>query len=158
MAYETAWWTLAVAKGSGYAQSRSSLVELTAAWQDRWEDAQSLLGAGRFVGAICNAIYALEILLKVRICDILDLDSLPRPFETHDLVGLLVLSGLSTRMTLEKNLTVHDNWDEIVGVSAKLDELRYGRDERWELAQAEAFLQKFVAPMDGVISWISAQP
>ena len=48
-----------------------------------------------FASAIAMGIYSLEIHLKVRICQKLNLQHCRRPFEIHDLEGLLVIAGFS---------------------------------------------------------------
>jgi hypothetical protein len=55
----------------------ASDAHLATAWQDRMADANTLLAAGRHGAAIAAGIYALEILLKTRICRILKLNQLP---------------------------------------------------------------------------------
>src|SRR5262249_14357700 len=55
-----------------------TLADLEVAWQDRLADAEALFAAGRNAGAIADAIYALEIRLKVAICKRLDVEQLPK--------------------------------------------------------------------------------
>ena len=76
--------------------------DLDQAWEDRLLDLQTLRATGRLPSAVAIATYSLEIRLKVRICEHLDVLSLPKDFEIHDLKGLLVLAGLSHRLDTKK--------------------------------------------------------
>jgi hypothetical protein len=132
--------------------------ELEAAWRDRLLDAEHLVQAGRHSMAIAMGLYALEILLKVRICRKLDLKSLPRPFEIHDLAGLLILSGLSRAMTSKNARLVKANWDKIKTTAKDLNELRYKPGAMKSQEQSEQFFAQLKDPTGGVLSWIANQP
>jgi hypothetical protein len=132
--------------------------ELEAAWKDRLVDAERLLEAGRNSMAIAIGVYALEILLKVRICRRLDLKSLLRPFEIHDLPGLLIVSGLSKAITSKNARVVKNNWGKIIKTAEELNELRYKSNEARSREQAEQFFDQLNGPATGVISWIANQP
>jgi hypothetical protein len=75
-----------------FAKLGAPVSELRAAAQDRLRDADVLFLAGRFASAIAMGVYSLEIHLKVRICERLNLEQLPSLVQIHDLVSLLVLS------------------------------------------------------------------
>ncbi|MGD0043944.1 MAG: hypothetical protein ABSE84_26655, partial [Isosphaeraceae bacterium] len=72
----------------------ASAIELSDAWKDRLEDANVLFSSGRNAAAISSGLYAIEILLKTRVCGILRLSQMPRILEIHDLVGLATFAGL----------------------------------------------------------------
>jgi HEPN domain len=74
----------------------------------RLVDADTLFGAGRYDGAIYLCGYAVEIALKARICRTLKWPGYPstnkefegyQSFRTHDLVVLLHLSGIESKIT-----------------------------------------------------------
>ena len=75
--------------------------------------------------AIAAGLYALEIHLKVRICQRLNLANLPKSFEIHDLDGLVVLAGLRGRSMTCCQQRVKTNWEDIVDIlSNNLNDLQ----------------------------------
>jgi hypothetical protein len=131
--------------------------ELDMAWRDRLEDANLLMSAGRFPTSIAMGLYALEILLKVRICRTLDLDQLPKPFEVHDLEGLLMVSGLRRHLLKRQARPVKANWGNIKRFAADLNELRYQSNSSRSQIEAEEFFGSLKEPLTGVIPWILRQ-
>ena len=95
----------------GFTKFGATVAELDLAWPDRLADAEVLLAGGRHGLAIATGLYALEVRLKVLIGRRLDLDKLPRAFETHDLVSLLLLAGLSRRNLRKPARGVKQSWD-----------------------------------------------
>jgi hypothetical protein len=77
----------------GFAKLSAASGDLDAAWQDRLDDARTLQTGGRHPAAISAGLYALEIYLKFRVCQRLDLTNLPRILEIHDLEALAIYSG-----------------------------------------------------------------
>ena len=67
----------------------------------RLEDARVLCANSRYDGAAYICGYAVELALKARICDTLNVISYPklRDFKIHDLNTLLLLSGLQKSIT-----------------------------------------------------------
>jgi hypothetical protein len=146
-----------------YTQLGAALLDLRAAHPDRLAEANELLnsGTGRFGTAIALALYALEIYLKVRICERLDLDALPKAFQIHDLDGLLVLSGLKRRMDSLGNHQVKANWDFLSSPTMRMqhvNDLRYKPNHYWSPLQATDILTRVQDPNHGVLSWLSTQP
>ncbi len=133
------------------------VTDLQLAAEDRLADAKALNAANRPATAIATAIYAIEIQLKVLICHRLDLPALPKAFEIHDIDALLVLSGLSQRLYDPSAARVKVNWEEIRGLAANLNNLRYAPDRRWTPQQAATFLFRLEDPSDGVLSWLLRQ-
>jgi hypothetical protein len=145
---------------SKFAKSGTALGDLEIAWSDRLDDSDALLSADRFASAIAAGLYSLEVYLKVKICKRLDLDHLPRAFETHDLDGLLILCGLSRRMNFPSkklDIAVKRNWDSVRDLSYKLLELRYSDGSKWTRKDAESFLDQLKNPKHGVLSWLQKQ-
>jgi hypothetical protein len=84
----------------------------------RLEDAQALLAAKRFDGAIYLCGYAVEVGLKVRVCRVLNWPEFPstsgefsayRSFQTHELDVLLRLSGQEARIKRD----YFDQWNTV---------------------------------------------
>jgi hypothetical protein len=133
-------------------------IDLDVAWNDRLEDAEHLFNAGRNPTAISMGLYALGILLKVRICRILHLDQLPRPFEIHDLEGLMMVSGLRHALIKKHALPVKKNWTKIIKTFAvNHHEMRYLSNTVKSRQEAEEFFELLNHPTNGVIPWISRQ-
>lgn len=92
----------------------------------RIEEATLLYENGFYDGAIYLAGYAVELILKAKICEVLDIPNffhedsdvnrqILKSFKTHDLQGLLALSGLRNRFRLAagSNDDLFENWDTI---------------------------------------------
>lgn len=84
----------------------------------RLRDADALLAAGRYDGAIYLCGYAVELALKSRICRTMKWQEYPlageyRTFRTHDLVVLLHLTGREqlVRAKLMPEWSVAVKWD-----------------------------------------------
>lgn len=133
--------------------------DLEAAGADRLREANEILDLNHFGTAMALGFYALEIHLKVRICDRLELTQLLAAFHTHDLDGLLVLTGLKYRMD---SLGIHPvklNWNFLSSEwkSRYINDLRYKSNSLWSRVQAEDVLRRIQDPTEGVIPWLSAQ-
>lgn len=104
-----------------------------------------------------SAIYALEILLKVKICERLELDYLPAAFEIHDLEGLLVMSGLSKKlMNSDHPPALQRNWDSLRRISGKVNiELRYSGTSKSQEDTLNILGQ--VNGEEGLIPWLVEQ-
>jgi HEPN domain-containing protein len=83
---------------------RSKLTEIAG---ERLKDAEALLAAGRYDGAIYLGGYVVELSLKSRICGVLNWKGFPQTrgefqnyqsFKTHDLDVLLSLSGAEDKI------------------------------------------------------------
>jgi hypothetical protein len=146
-----------MAGASPYRTLRARLADLQAAASDRLLDAEALYAAGRYASSIAMGIYSLEIALKVRICQRLGLTALPKPFEIHDLDGLLILSGLSAAKDAA-SAVVQSNWDFVTDPALDINDLRYLASGGWTQAQAQDFLRQLRDPPDGILPWLAAQP
>jgi hypothetical protein len=142
----------------GSLSARGALVgELDHAARERAADAEALLAAGRYASSIASGLYSLEIELKVVICRRMDLPSLPKAFQTHDLEDLMVLTGLSNRIPRVKRprlLKMH--WDEVTDLPG-LDRLRYDHDPGWDEVLAKRVHHILFDPRGGVIPWLRKQ-
>jgi hypothetical protein len=146
-----------MANGRSFAKLGAPLSELQAAAADRLQDAEALFSPARFASAIAMGVYSLEIHLKVRICQKLDLHALPSLFETHDLEGLLVLCGLQTARN-SASAVMRKNWDAIVDRSSQINQLRYQSSSHLTQSHVQTFLEQLRDPPDGVLPWLLAQP
>lgn len=134
----------------------AAVADLEIAAQDRLDDAEELLKAGRNASAITMGLYALEIRLKERICRRLDLDALPKAFQIHDLAGLLLLAGLSKRINDSVNSHVLYNWTELLRWSKRLNDLRYGPEAHpdWPHSTALSLFSQLRDLPHGVLPWL----
>lgn len=143
----------------------AALADLDEASRDRLKDARVLAAAGHPASALVAAYYSVEIRLKALICTRLDLLNLPTAFQTHDLEGLLTLSGLSRRMESSAPPGVRFHWEELVRLFPKLDVIRYlpeGSAVLLAIGQSSRDASDLIAsldhPTDGVLTWLSASP
>jgi hypothetical protein len=147
-----------MAKERSFARLGTAEVDLLVAATERLADAESLLQEGRFASTIVLGLYALEITLKAKICQCLDLTHLPRPFEIHELDELLILTGLSKRLDEPAAIRVKANWSSIVtGPAVHVNDLRYMPGAHITQTQGELFLQQLRDHPDGVLPWLIAQ-
>jgi hypothetical protein len=95
----------------------NSIEEIKQLAQERLEDAKILLVNGRYDSAFYLAGYCVELMLKAKICEHLDLDELflepnseqglgeiRKIAKTHDFMVLLNLCGLGKKFNLEKSI------------------------------------------------------
>ena len=136
---------------------RANLTELQADWQDRITDAEVWLAANRPASALAMGEYALEIFLKTRICQHLDLDQLPIAFEIHQLDRLLTLSGLNKRLKQSRKAKVNQHWEQLLDALRQINNYRYRSDSIWNLTGATALLPCLTDPHDGVLVWLGSQ-
>ena len=146
-----------MAAGPKFSTLGADVADLQAAAADRLLDAEALFAAGRFAPAIAMGVYSLEIQPKVRICQRLNLAALPRPFEIHELDGLLVLSGLQAARDSASPL-VKKNWLDVNNESLLINDLRYSASTNRTQTDAHSFLQQLRDPPEGVLPWLLAQP
>ena len=111
------------------------------------KEAEALLDAELYDGAVYLGGYVIEFALKARICRLLDLESYPEEqrlraaFAVHDLEQLLQLSGLQSR--LETGPSVKPNWD---AVRIWNPEIRYKPRGTFPREQARTFLEAIRRP------------
>jgi hypothetical protein len=146
-----------MAGGSKLSTPVALLADLQLAAADRLQDADALFVAGRYASAIAMGVYSLEIHLKVRICQRLNLTALPKLFEIHELEGLLVMTALQAARNTAPH-PVQQNWVDIAAEAARIHDLRYLPAATRGPSDAQALLQKLRDPPDGVLPWLRAQP
>jgi hypothetical protein len=136
---------------------KSLLPDLEFALIERLEDVRVLRIGGRLAAAVTNGIYALEIRLKIALCRRIDLDELPKVFQTHDLVGLLYISGLKKQLDRPEFAVVRSGWFKIVTntVSYDLNLLRY-KPSAISVADTDEFFRLLLDSTVGVLTWVSS--
>jgi hypothetical protein len=145
--------------GDKFTKLGATLADLQDTHADRLTEANELVLAGRFGSAVATALYSLEIFLKVLICRKLDLAQLPTGFQIHDLAGLLVLSGLRTRMESLGSHPVKSNWEALLALNDRhtRGEFRYEPNAKTTQAQANDVLNQHQNATDGVLTWLITQ-
>ncbi|MCK4659683.1 MAG: HEPN domain-containing protein [Phycisphaerae bacterium] len=143
--------------------SRCVLEELGAT---RLKEANALLQAGHYAGAIYLAGYAVECYLKVAICAALDWDELHGTFKSHDLDVLLLHSGLKKEMEAPEAAQVKRSFRKITEVwilegkdggrdSGK--NIRYQHPSGLSEDDARSFLKWVNDPSVGVVPWVKGR-
>jgi len=148
-----------MADGRSLIRSGASLDDLEAAATERLDDAEALLKAGRYAAAIMSGLYSLEIRLKVIICRRLDVQNLPRIFETHDLNALILHAGLSRKIQeVRRPSEIVPHWNELRKISVQTDQLRYQPNLAiGDRNSAERVLHLLRDKPNGVLPWLEKQ-
>lgn len=124
----------------------------------RLREARVLAEGGCHAAAIYLGGYAVECMLKALICRRLDLGELPVTYHSHDLVALLLHSGLSRRM--ERARAVHENFGKLVGMW-NLDDpernIRYADPGSIAEQESRRFMQYLNDSKAGVLTWLVKQ-
>lgn len=133
--------------------------DLDQAWQDRLDDAQALDAAGRLGAALGARLYALEIYLKLRICQRLSLANPLKRLEIHDLEALLVFAGfsLAAQAAMPQGSKLLYHWDQIIRFSQNLNDLRYLPAANWSQQQSSDLNRWSNDPSDGFMTWLKNQ-
>lgn len=148
-----------MADGRSLTRSGASLSDLEAAATERLDDAEVLLKSGRYAAAIMSGFYSLEIRLKVIICRRLEVQTLPKIFETHNLEALMLHTGLSQKIrNVKRPRAVAQYWDALRELSYELDQLRYQPAmATWDEKRAGLVLHQLRDSPNGVLLWLEKQ-
>lgn len=133
----------------------------------RIEEAKVLVANNYFEGAVYIAGYAIELTLKAKICDLLDIPNLfnfgnndikatyIRGYKSHDLEQLILLSGLRNKFQTAKgeNVKLFENWSVICEWS---EEKRYCKCGTESADEANKFITAIIDPENGIKSWIES--
>ena len=129
---------------------------LQSSWPERLIEAELLLKAGLRSMGVCLKVYALEVRVKARICEHLDLDLLPRACKTHDLTELVLFTGLFGELALPGNARAKGFWDLLADFSRlELGRLRYQARGQLPQQRADAIEEALDDPLDGAFAWLS---
>jgi HEPN domain-containing protein len=102
--------------------------------QDRLEDANALLAAGRYHGAVYLSGYALEFALKARICNYLGWKEFDeKSLQKHELEFLLRFTGLENSKELFlTQWSIVSEWNP---------RMRYNTSDEFQEQQARRFVE-----------------
>lgn len=133
--------------------SRNTLEALA---EERLREAQTLLIAGHYCGAIYLAGYSVECHLKSAICITLRWEQLRGTFKTHDLETLLLHSGFDRELRTCREVwpsftKIHDTW--IVEAREGRESIRYRDPTSLQKYDAESFISWVIDPEIGVVPW-----
>lgn len=144
-----------MSRNTGF-QTDTTRSGLRAAWPERNAEAEVLIQAGMKSMGVCLKLYALEVRVKTRICDHLELNLLPQVCKTHDLSELIIFTGLSSELADPANARVKVFWDILAQFSREdLNKLRYSSQNQLSQADADQILEALDEPLDGVFAWLS---
>ena len=134
----------------------TTLADLALAWPERDQEAAHLAAAGYRAMAAALRCYALEIRLKTIICQRLDLNELPRACKTHDLMELIIFTGLWEELQDPANYAVVTHWYTLVDFNRnRLNEIRYRPDMSVPIGESDDVDAALDDPQSGVLAWLS---
>lgn len=129
----------------------------------RLKEAKILLQSAYYDGSIYLAGYCVELLLKAKIAQLLDLDSLfvsigkekIKPFRIHKLTDLALYAGLHKQISEETDETFKEFWSLIY--SQWSEDLRYKKCGSCSKQRAENFIKAIEDPTNGIKQWIEGK-
>lgn len=134
----------------------TTLADLDAAWLDREREAAHLAAAGFRSMATALRCYALEIRIKAMICRRLNLELLPKACRTHDLMEIIIFTGLWAELSDPVNDRVEKNWELMVAFSRRrLNLLRYQPAAILTDVETNEIDAALDDPQVGVLAWLS---
>jgi HEPN domain-containing protein len=130
--------------------------ELRSLAETRLKDAQVLFKAGRYDAAAYMCGYVLELALKACVCKRLGISEYPperlkREFKTHSFDDLLLLAGLSEKLTAARDPVLFGKWSQVAGWEP---DWRYRRPGSVVRQDAEAMLGALCKRPDGLLAWL----
>jgi HEPN domain-containing protein len=120
------------------------------------KESQCLIGNGYFDGAYYLGGYAVELLLKAKVCKTLGIDDFfafkrfkkefYRPYKVHDYEELLILSGLySEFVKAQTDVTFKTHWS-IVGT--------WNENARYLTGKSSKDARDFLISLEEIVKWI----
>ena len=120
------------------------------------EEAECLIGFGFFDGAYYLGGYAVELLLKAKVCKTLGIDDFfafdrfkrefYKPYKVHDYKELMVLSGLYSEFEKSKTDYVFSaHWDIVY---------TWNESARYALGKSNEDAQNFLTSLNEIVKWI----
>jgi HEPN domain-containing protein len=124
--------------------------------QQKLKEAECLLNNNFFDGAYYLGGYAVELLLKAKVCKTLGIDDffafkkfkkeLYKPYKVHDYEELLILSGLySEFLDAQKDVNFKTHWS-IVGT--------WNENARYLMGKSSNDAQDFLNSLSEIVKWI----
>jgi HEPN domain-containing protein len=130
--------------------------------ESRIAEAKILSAAGYYEGAFYLAGYSIEMALKAKICLHLDIPNLfddsklldKLRFKTHDIITLLLLSGIRKKFETEmsKNVPLYEHWNLIS--TTWNEKSRYDCCGTKSKQEAEDLITAISDNLNGVLTWI----
>lgn len=126
----------------------------------RLKEANILFDNDCFDGSIYLAGYSVELLLKAKIAQLLDLDSLfvsvgkekLKPFRIHKLTDLALYAGLHKQISEETDETFKEYWSLVY--SQWSEDLRYSKCGTCSKTRAKNFIKAIEDNSNGIKKWI----
>jgi hypothetical protein len=137
--------------------AEASLTNLEAAWRERDAEAHQLMVHGYHSTGLSLRLYSLEIRIKSFICKQLTLSHLPKVCKTHDLMELIIFTGMWHELQDPVNAAVRQNWDLLADFSkVRLNDQRYL--PQLDPKELKKYNDALDDPQDGVLVWLSRHP
>lgn len=129
----------------------------------RLKEAKILFDAECFDGCIYLAGYSVELLLKAKIAQLMDLDNLfvsigkekIKPFKIHKLTDLALYAGLYKQISEETDETFKEYWSLLY--SQWSEDLRYKKCGSCSQIRAKNFIKAIEDPVNGIKIWIEGK-
>jgi len=133
----------------------------------RIDEANLLIANNYFEGAVYLAGYAVELSLKAKICELLDIpnlfdfghnniqSSLIKSYKSHDFEQLILLSGLRSKLqtATSENQELLTNWSILCEWS---EEKRYCKCGAETLEATQEFMNAITSTENGIKTWIES--
>lgn len=119
--------------------------------RDRKEDFEALREKGRWTASVYLGPYIVEARLKFKVCEALKLERLPAVLKTHDLLALVIFSGLIS--DLEALPSLYDNFKKIADLHKEIA-YRYKIAEPSHQADSDELHKWLFDSKDGVMTWL----
>lgn len=137
-----------------------NVTEIVKLAETRLKEAKVLFDNQLYDGCIYLAGYSVELMLKAKIAQLLDLDDLfvnyenrvTRSFKVHRLQDLAMYAGLHNDISSGNNGTFDSYWSFIITVWS--ENLRYEKSGTCTQIDASNILTAIQDPQNGVLQWI----
>ena len=127
--------------------------------EERLKDFEVLRTQERYTAAIYLGVYAVECLLKARICKTLQLEKLPVTYRSHDLMALLLHSGVHQNIRSNPEVfTSLKKLSDLWNPAAEDRSVRYIHDpKRYGERTAREVSDWLTHQSKGVATWLQKQ-
>lgn len=123
------------------------------------DDAEFLFANDRYDAAFYLGGYAIELLLKARICKTLGIDNFfdeswlmkklkfPQAFKIHDLRQLIILAGVCTQLEadINSNASIRDSWFVVC---------QWNENSRYFFGKTKLETDKLLISIKKIVAWI----
>ena len=135
--------------------TNTALADLRSALAESEAESTALLSAGFPTAGLGQRMYALEIAVKILICEHLDLDLLPLACKTHDLSLLIAFTGRNRAIRSEVDPILTRHWEILEAFSKQhLNDLRYRPSSEAEVGVVASLMEALDDPEHGVMTWL----